>query len=574
MNAGTHGGAMSSHLGDPELGHALNDHAANALASDTGSCLDGKTTVEVIAAGLHRAGCRHAFGIPGGEVLAVIDALDRAGLRVTLVRHENSGGFMAEGAWHGGGGPAVLFATIGPGIANATNVIANAFQDRVPMIVLTGCVPALEAETYTHQVFDHLALLRPITKAAFRVERGTAAVVIDKALRIATGDRPGPVVLDLPMDVQTAAEPHWHAPGPSRQGQTAPSGEALATARSWLAAAERPLVIAGLDVRIQGAGAEVAGFCRRFGAPLITTYKAKGLLPEDEPLALGGAGLSPLCDRHLLPLVEAADCIILAGYDPIEMRIGWRDPFLPEQRVIDLAAVANNHFMHQAGLAFSGDVGASLKVVAAGIEPRAVWPGGEPGRIRAALRDALRVDEPWGPAAVVDEARQASPRNTIATADSGAHRIVFSQIWESYVEGGVLQSSALCTMGCALPLALGRKLAEPERPVIAFVGDAGLEMVLGELATARDLGLALPIVVFVDRELGLIELKQRGQNLANLAVSFGGTDFAAVGKALGGAGVAVDNREDLHAAIRDAYERPCFTLISAIIGSHAYDGRI
>ena len=126
----------------------------------------GKSASEVVAKRLYEAGCRHAFGIPGGEVLAMMDALDRAGLKVALVKHENSGGFMAEGTWHATGAPGVLFATIGPGIANAANVIAYAWQDRVPMIVLTGCVPALEAHTYSHQVFDHIKFLEPITKAA------------------------------------------------------------------------------------------------------------------------------------------------------------------------------------------------------------------------------------------------------------------------------------------------------------------------------------------------------------------------------------------------------------------------
>ena len=161
-----------------------------------------QTASEVIAERLFEQGCRHAFGIPGGEVLALMDALDRAGLEIFLVKHENSGGFMAEGTWHSNGAPGVLFATIGPGIANAANAIANAWQDRVPMIVLTGCVPAVEGHSYTHQVFDHVKFLEPVTKAAFRVEPGTAGIVIDKALRIATSGRPGPVVLDVPIDVQ------------------------------------------------------------------------------------------------------------------------------------------------------------------------------------------------------------------------------------------------------------------------------------------------------------------------------------------------------------------------------------
>lgn len=532
------------------------------------------SAAEAIASRLYDAGCRHAFGIPGGEVLALMDALDRAGLSVTLVKHENSGGFMAEGTWHANGAPGVLFATIGPGIANAANVIANAWQDRVPMIVLTGCVPAVEAETYTHQVFDHVKFLEPITKAAIRVQPGTAGICIDKALNIATTGRPGPVVLDVPIDVQNERREDLRRPRHAPQAPMAPSGAALAEAQNWLADAERPLVIAGLDVLTQRAGDAVETFCRKHNAPVIAAYKAKGVVDENDPLALGGAGLSPKADKVLTPLIEASDCIVLAGYDPIEMRIGWRDIFPAGKRVIDISAEPNTHYMHQAALNFTGDVRASLTALSDGVAARATWSGGEIAAAKATLAETYHIDEEWGPAAVVDEARRACPPGTVATVDSGAHRIVLSHVWRSDHIGGLLQSTALCTMGCAVPLAMGRKLAEPTRPVIAFVGDAGLEMFLGELATARDLKLGLPVVVFIDEQLGLIELKQRGSQMANLGVEFSGTDFTSVAQAMGGYGERVSDRTALNAAISEAFKRDSFTLISAVIGRNAYDGRI
>lgn len=532
-----------------------------------------QTASEVIAERLFQEGCRHAFGIPGGEVLALMDALDRAGLEIALVKHENSGGFMAEGTWHTNGAPGVLFATIGPGIANATNAIANAWQDRVPMIVLTGCVPALDAQTYTHQVFDHVKFLEPVTKAAFRVEAGTAGVIIDKAINIATSGRPGPVVLDVPIDVQRELSEAWVKPRFKPQSPMVPSGEDLHTAQTWLAEAKRPLVLAGVDVLTQNGSTTVADFCTEQNIPLITTYKAKGVLDETHPLALGGAGLSPVCDKILLPLIQSSDCLILAGYDPIEMRVGWRDLCGADQRVIDISAELNTHYMHQAPLNFTGDVGLTLQAISDGVAA-SDWSKATIADLKRDLRDAYHVDEDWGPAAVVDEARKACPAGTIATADSGAHRIVLSHVWQCDEPHGLLQSSALCTMGCAVPLAIGRKMAEPERPVIGFVGDAGVEMFLGELATARDHKLGLPIVVFVDEQLGLIELKQRGSQMANLGVEFPGTDFTAVAQAMGGIGASCRTREELNAAITAAFESDTFTLISAVIGRNAYDGRI
>src|SRR6056297_1870669 len=125
-----------------------------------------------LARRLHEAGCRHAFGLPGGEVLTLVDALEKAGIAFHLAAHETAAGFMAEGVHHMDGAPAILVATVGPGLVNATNVIANAEQDRVPMIVLAGCVDADEALTYTHQVLDHRAVFGPITKATFTLTAG------------------------------------------------------------------------------------------------------------------------------------------------------------------------------------------------------------------------------------------------------------------------------------------------------------------------------------------------------------------------------------------------------------------
>ena len=532
------------------------------------------TTADIIARQLHEAGCRHAFGIPGGEIMVMMDALQRAGIAMHLARHENCAGFMGEGVHHFDGAPAILVATIGPGIANAANVIANAFQDRVPMIALTGCVSSLEQHTYTHQVLDHLRLFDEITKAAFRVGPDNAAVIAGKAVAIAIEGRPGPVLIDLPVDIQNARQnPHWPQPAPISPAGPAP-GPDLEKAREWFRQAERPLVIAGLDVLNQNASSRVAQFCRDHAIPLITTYKAKGILPETDDLALGGAGLSPGADKILLPLVKASDCLVLAGYDPVEMRMGWQNVWGPDDRVIDFTAVANTHSMHQSAINFVGDIAAGLASLAAGGKPRASWPGGEPADARTGLYDRLRLDEDWGPAAVIDECRKAMPQDAVVTVDSGAHRILLSQAWQCQQPRGLLQSSALCTMGCAVPLAIGRKIAEPARPVAAFVGDAGLEMFLGELATIRDKKLCLPVVVFVDESLALIELKQRGLQLANLAVDFNGSDFPAIAKALGGHGVWCDSRSDIKAAMHGALQYNGFTLIAARIGRKAYDRRL
>ena len=529
---------------------------------------------DALAERLYEAGCRHAFGMPGGEVLTLLDALEKAGITFHLIKHENAGGFLAEGTHHMDGAPAILVSTVGPGLMNAVNVVANAEQDRVPLIVLSGCVDPDETLTYTHQILDHRAVLEPITKATFALTAAGADTIADKALAIATDPREGPVLIDVPISVADAPSAR-HTRRRSAPQPVVPSAPVLEEMRGLLAKAERPVMIAGLDVLKDGASQEVANFAETFNVPVITSYKAKGVIDEAHPLALGGAGLSPLADKHLLPFIRSADLVLCVGYDPIEMRPGWREIWDPaDQAVIDIHAAPNTHYMHQAGISVIADTGATLATRRDGVTPRETWTGGEVPALKAALAEAFPADELWGPAAVVAEARRALPSETVATVDSGAHRILLSQMWACPAPKTLLQSSGLCTMGCAVPLAMGASLAAPERPVVAFTGDGGFLMVAGELTTASEFGLKPIIVVFVDASLALIELKQRQRQLKNAGVDFAHHDFAAMGRAFGGAGETVRSREELSAALSRALEADTFTVIAAEIEGKGYDGRI
>lgn len=528
------------------------------------------TGAGVVARRLKEAGASHAFGIPGGEVLALLDALGQHGIRFVLARHENAAGFMAEGLWHATGALPVLVTTLGPGVTNAVTAIAHTQQDRVPLIVLTGCVDQALAESYTHQIFDHQALLRPLVKASFRVAPGTEALVVAKAIAIALDGRPGPVHIDLPISVAEAESPAPAAvPAAGRPSAAMPAD--LTAARSLVASACSPLVIAGLDLVNEGAAKSLDRFLTATGAPLLTTYKGKGLVPEDDPRVIGSVGLSPKADALVRPLVDAADLIVLAGYDPIEMRQGWRHPWPAEKPVIDIVAQALPHGMHHATLVLEGHVGMTLDRLTDDLAPGAAWPHGEVSRIRASLQSAFVAPRPWGPHAVFDTIRSVAPVGTVATADSGAHRILLSQVWRCDEPRGLLQSTGLCTMGCALPLATGAALGSG-RHTLCFVGDAGLDMVLGELATLRDLALPVVVVVLVDAALGLIALKQKQMGLARAGVDFGASDFAAVTRALGGHGVMVSDRTALAREAGEAFARPGFSLIACRVDASDYEG--
>ncbi|SFD48549.1 acetolactate synthase-1/2/3 large subunit [Sulfitobacter brevis] len=530
---------------------------------------------DALARRLYDAGCRTAFGMPGGEVLTVIDALETAGIRFILAKHENAAGFIAEGVHHRDRAPAILVGTIGPGTLNCVNTVANALQDQVPLIVLSGCMDADDAARYTHQVIDQQSVFRPITKASFTLTAGAAHTIADKAVAIATEGRMGPVHIDVPIGVADARipslAPHHCVPASA----AIPVGEDFLLAREWLEAATRPVMLVGVDALNHDAAQAVLEFAEDHNVPVLTTYKAKGVIPEDHALSLGGAGLSPLADTHLVPFVQSADLILCVGYDPIEMRPGWRDVWTPaSHRVIDITAVPNHHYMHQSTLNFVTDCAATLRALSEGLDVQDTWAGGEIYQLKADLAAAFPSDDAWGPAAVIDTCRKTVPRDALASADSGAHRILLSQMWECYAPRDLMQSSALCTMGCAVPLAIGAKLASPERVVLSFSGDAGFLMVAGELATAAELNLAPVFVVFVDASLALIEKKQRERQMPDHGVNFAQHNFAAMGVAFGGAGVTVRNRAELETALRDAMVAPTFTVIAAIIDRGSYDGRI
>jgi len=535
------------------------------------------TTSDIIGKRLYDAGCRHAFGIPGGEVLSLMEGLENAGIQFHLVKHENSGGFMAEGTYHATGAPGILLATVGPGVVNAVNVIANAWQDQVPMVFLTGCVDAAEAETYTHQVFDHTEVIAPICKRSMTVADGAVDVMIDKAIALAMQDPPGPVHLDVPINIAGTEAKVTGYPGRAAMSNTAPApGPDLDRARAAIAGAERPLMICGVDVLHHDAADVVDEAAHRLGIPVLTSYKAKGVIAEDDPLALGGHGLSPKSYKALKPMIDEADVILLAGYDPIEMRIDWRNAWptgVAGKTVIEVAGHPNTHYVHHADLSFVCNVGEGIKALTGGLNGKQTWPGDGIAKMQAILKDAFPRDEAWGPAAVIDAARTAFPKHGFAAVDTGAHRILLSQQWDCYSPRTLAQSTGLCTMGCALPIVMGHKLANPDTPVIAFTGDGGMEMILGELATLRDMKLPVVIVVFVDESLALIELKQRANKQDNLGVDFGGTDFAKLADVMGGIGVTATDRDTLENAITDGLNADTFTLIACPIGRKAYDGR-
>lgn len=532
---------------------------------------------DLVAQTLANFGARQAFGMPGGEVLTLIDGLNAAGVRFVLARNENAAAIMAAGACTIEGGPGVLVTTLGPGLANAVNGIADASQEHVPLIVLAGVVDHAVRGRYTHQVIDHRALLRPIVKGAFEVEAEGAAAVVARAVTMAMTPPMGPVLIELAPGTALLKAPAAEAPrfAPETLHATpSPDAPAFADLHKRITSAKRPLIIAGWDAARAAAAEPLRALAERFSIPVITTYKAKGVLPETHALSLGAAGLSPLADRQLLPLVKAADLVLLVGYDPIEMRQGWLDPFGDAADIIEITPAVADHGMHRVSRRLEGNISAVLQALlahtAATSKPGKTWPGGEPQAVKAALKDAFAPRPGWGPHAVIDALENALPENAVVTVDSGAHRILLSQMLKIKKPFGLLQSAGFCTMGAAVPLATGVKWVARERPVVAVLGDGGLEMGIGELATLRDAGLPVVIVVFQDESLALIELKQKQSKLPEAGVRLGRTAYEDIARAFSGNGVRVETRAAFEAALKTALQASTFSVIICDIKASDY----
>ncbi len=529
---------------------------------------------DIVAGTFHAFGIRHAYGIPGGEVLTLIDALGRSGIRFVLCRHETPAALMAAGTSTLTGAPGLLVTTVGPGLANAVNAIADAVQERVPLIVVSGIVDHDIRHRFTHQVLNQPTLLRGLVKGSFEIEGVGAGAVVARAIELATTPPFGPVHLDLAPG--TAREPAGTGDGIRRPAQTVwPTAHRDDAAVSKLAdvldTSQRPLVVAGFEAARDGAGAAVQALCQRLQAPLITTYKAKGLVDETQEICLGGAGLSPLADQSLLKVVRAADVVLLAGYDPIEMRQGWLEPFDSQQTIVEICAHPYDHAMHRCDHRLLGPIADSVDALAQAVGPgQGRWRQGEPETARKCLLDAFSSPQDWGPHAVIETLQDVLDGDAIVTVDSGAHRILLSQKYKVRRPLGLLQSAGFCTMGVAVPLAAGAKAAAPQQTIVAVVGDGGLEMGLGELATLRDEGLNIVVVVIQDESLALIELKQKNMEYERSGVRLGKTRFEDVAAALGGYGLRVAARDAFAEELALAVGREQFSVIVCQVQASDY----
>jgi acetolactate synthase-1/2/3 large subunit len=533
-------------------------------------------TTEIIARALKEAGVTHAFGIPGGEVLELLDAFRAEGIQFVLTKQELGAGMMADAAFQLTGKPGVLVATLGPGITNTTTAVAQALLDRSAVAVITGEIATSLKGVYTHQIIDQDAMMRPLVKWSTNVAAKGAYDQVRKGLAIAQSPMPGPVHFNLPTDVAVAEQ----AEGRRFETQrvvAAPSAQALEPIAALLKTAHKPLALVGVGVQLDSAHDELESFLEHWRIPFIATYKAKGVVPEDHELCLGATGLSPVIDKIHMGAIRDADLVLTIGFDPVELRSDWMNPWDEKKRTVAIDLVPNTHLVYRTGLEYAGSIAACLRALVAAVPtPPAPapdgWTRGALDAYRETLRSAIAHEPPvgLGPYQVASTLRAVFPRDTIATIDTGSHRILINHVWQSYEPRRLLQSNGLGSMGYALPAAIAAKLLFPRRPVLAMMGEAGLDMVIGEMALLEAHRLPLTIVVFRDDTLSLIKLKQERMQLAETGVRTGSPDYALIAQAYGGTGVVVEDVASLKRAAQAALVSGRFTLIEARIDPAEY----
>ncbi|MGB0630833.1 MAG: thiamine pyrophosphate-binding protein, partial [Alphaproteobacteria bacterium] len=510
-----------------------------------------------IADTLAEKGVGRMFGVPGGgSSLDLIDAAAGRGIEFVLCRTETAAAIMAAVTGELTGIPGVVLTGIGPGAASVVNGIAYASLERAPVIVFTDAHDET-AIAPPHQIFDQPSLFAPISKAQERLSPPDGATSFERLFELAAAEPPGPVHIDLSA---------WNAgadcPAPAPWDPSAappPDPEPLEKASELLASSKRPVLIVGLQCR-SGARADAANaLADTLGCPVMTTYKAKGIVPESGPLNVG-LYTGAMLDNTVL---ADADLIVFCGVDPVEMipgkwphaapaivlsetpRLAW--PFEPDAEIAAPVADSARHL--------------------AGSSSESTWAGEEIQAHRIRLSEAVANSTTPGrsPDTIIDAVAAAAPSNARLAVDAGAHMFSAMTRWPANAPHDVLKSNGLSTMGYAVPAALAGWLHEPDRPAVAITGDGGMMMSLAELSTAARLEANLTVVVLNDAALSLIDIKQQRQQRPPLGVRYPKADFAAAARGMGCEAWTVGGQDPLEFALQEAFESDGPTLVDVTV---------
>jgi len=523
---------------------------------------------DLIVATLKRNGVTRGFGIPSGNVLPLMEAMRKGALPFVLTAHEGSAAFAADVTARMTRAAGFCLATLGPGATNLTTGVGNAWLDRSPMIALTCNLNTDQLGRRIQMWIDHHALFRPITKATLALKRGAVGETLTHALGLALSEPKGPVHVDLPEDVALATTNESVPPPAHVRNLAPPSDDALARAGDLITAAKRPIAVVGASAMRLCDPKLPVRFVERHGLPFATTTMAKGMIDDDHPLALGC--IERARRQVQRGFLQSADLIVGIGYDTVEVEyeawIGERPLLQIDVEPVDVAPSVR--LIHQV----TGDLDQALARLSELPAARNEWTATNLEAHRKDFHGMLRPSSNAFTAhAAIDAVRRGLPREGILCFDVGAHTHQIASQWPAHAPKTFHITNGWSSMGFGLPAAIAAKLARPDLPVICLLGDGCFQMTCGELATAKRLGITLPVVVLDDRWLALIKVKQIRRQFPLYGTELQAQEYRdPPAHYFGVPALGVRTASELEDALRGALAGDGPTVIEAVVDSEHY----
>ena len=498
---------------------------------------------------LKKQGVTQVFGYPGGAIMPVYDALYDGGLAHQLCRHEQGAAMAAVGYARASGQVGVCIATSGPGATNLVTGLAEALLDSVPLVAISGQVPCAAVGTDAFQEVDVLGMSLSCTKHSFMVtDPADLGRVIAEAFAIATEGRPGPVLIDLPKDVQLAAVPSQsplfavEEPDPLNPAE-------LTVARTLLAGAERPVLYVGGGVGMANAEQQLRDFAATTGMPAVTTLKGIGALDPDSPVYLGMLGMHGTKAANLA--VQQCDLLVVVGARFDDRVTGKLEEFAPEAKVIHLDVDAAEFGKRRAA-----DVGITtdLKRVLPALAMTLTLDPWREYCATMAREYAFRYDHPgqaiYAPA-LLKELSSQLPDTSVVACDVGQHQMWVAQHMRFTSPRNHLSSAGLGTMGFGLPAAIGAKMSRPDDEVVLVSGDGSFMMNVQELGTIRRARLKVKMVLLDNQRLGMVRQWQElfFDGRYSETILSDNPDFIALAAAFGIPGETITCKEQIAGAL-------------------------
>ncbi len=516
---------------------------------------------------LEAEGVTRIFGVPGEENADLMISLEASSIDFVLTRHEQGAAFMAEVQGRLTGRVGVCLSTLGPGAANLVTGVADANMDRSPVVAITGQADSRRLHKESHQAMDVVQMFKPITKWAHSIiNPNNISEVVRKAFKLATTEKPGACLIELPEDI--AAMDASTVPEPSKPlRRPAPDERMIASILKVLSSAKRPVVIAGNGTIRRRASVELRRFADLTGIGVISTFMAKGAVDMDDPACLFTIGLQA---KDLVACtIDAADVVLTLGYDMVEYHPKLWNP-AGDKRIVHIdflpAEIDANYHLETEVV---GDLAHTLYLLNERISAAGA-PRFDTHHRDAVRRDMLadfavhKDDDTDGlirPQKALWDARQAMGPKDILLSDVGAHKMWIARYYQCHEPNTCLIPNGFCSMGFALPGAISAKISKPDSKVMAICGDGGFLMNVQEMETAKRLSSDIVVMVWVDGGYGLISWKQDTQFGKHTDLSFGNPDFVQLAESFGWSPHNVTRSRDLRPALDRALAEPGPSLV-------------